>query len=416
MRGISLKKMIPALLLLSAFALMSGMPIGAAIGAKKVVVYTATSVDISEPIFEAFTADTEIRVEYVYAGTGELWSRVRAEKARPFGDILWAGSDKMFEAAKPENLFESHRSSEDDNYPIKDPDDIWHGFGIPGGVQSFAVNTNLVAREDYPKSYRDLADIKYDGMIALINPTYSGTGYITAQAMIHLAQTQWGYEDGWDFLRKLMMNCKVYVSSGTAKRAVRDGEIAIGILGEADAAKFIKDGYPVELLPLEEGAFGGIDAIGIIKGGPNTAEAKTFVDWLLGQRGQQMLADLKGDRGIREDIRLSEDLSLYGFGDDYTYIEIPDYLFKEPDKFKKKWNAVMGEAIVLKGVRDTAYERIESAKLSIEKAKDQGRVVGIEEAETKVSAALIAFKKDRYQDAKALAKEALELAGTAKSR
>jgi len=411
MRRISLKRL--SLSLLLAFALLIGVSISA-VSKDKVIVYTATGVDITGPIFEAFTADTGITVEHIMAGTGEVWSRVRAEKKRPLGDILWAGSNKMAEAAKPENLFEVYHSPEDKYYRVKDADGIWHAFGIPGGVQSFAVNTNLVAREDYPESYRNLADIKYDGMIALLNPTYSGTGYITAQAMIHLAETQWGYEDGWDFLKELMMNCKIYVSSGAARNALRDGEIAIGLQGEAGAGKIIKDGYPLELLRLKEGYFGGLDAIEIIKGGPNLEGAKKFVDWFLGQKAQQMLADLKGDRCIREGITLSEDLYTYGFGDDYIYVDIPDYLFEEPDQFKKKWNRVMGEAVVLKEARNTAYDVIEYVRRLIARAKSKEMTVGVEEAESKLAEAEVSFEDGKYEEARTLGKEALELGGALK--
>jgi len=409
-RGTPFEKICLALPLLLAFSFLIGVPVGAA-SEDKVIVYTATDLTIFGPIFEAFTADTGITAEHITGGTGELWSRVRAENKRPLGDVLWAGSNKMAEAAKPENLFESYHSPEDKYYLVKDPDGIWHAFGIPSGVQSFAVNTNLVAPEDYPTSYRDLADIKYDGMIALLNPTYSGTGYITAQAMIHLAETQWGYEDGWNFLKELMMNCRIYVSSGAARNALRDGEIAIGLQGEAGVAKILKDGYPMKLLRLKEGAFGGLDAIEIMKGGPNLEGAKKFVDWFLGQKAQQMLADLKGDRCIREGVTLSEDLYVYGFGDDYTYVDIPDYLFKEPDQFKKKWNRVMGEAVVAKEARDTAYEVIEYVSRLIKRAEGKGMTVGIEEAQSKLGEAEAAFKDGKYEEARVLAKEALELGG-----
>lgn len=407
-----MKKISLVLVFLMAISLIPIWGVGAT-PEDKVVIYVATSLDISGPIFEAFTKDTGIEVEVIQAGTGVLWSRVRGEKERPLGDILWAGSNKMFEAAKPEDLFISYHSPQDKYYPLRDPEGIWHAFAVPGGFNMLMVNTKLIAPEDYPKSWRDLADIKYNGMIALLNPTYSGTGYITAQAMIHLAETQWGYEDGWDFLRELMMNCKIYVSSGAAKSAVRDGEIAMGIGDEAYTIRMIKDGFPVKILSLEEGVFGGVDAIGIIKGGPNPEEAKKFIDWFLSQKGQQMLAE-RGWRCMREGITLHQDLFTYSFGKNYRYIDIPDYLFENPDGFKKKWNKVMGEAVVLKGIRDAAYEKIESAELSIEEAKAGGRTMGIEEAEAKLIEAKVAFGEGRYEEAKALAREALKLAGAAR--
>ena len=381
---------------------------------KKVIVYTATAADVTDPIFAEFTADTGIQVEVVQAGTGVVWSRVRAEKENPLGDILYAGSDKMFDEAKAEDLFLAYQSPEDQYYSVRDPDGIWHGFGIPGGVQSFLVNTKLMPNEeDYPTSYRDFADIKYDGKIALLNPTYSGTGYITAQMFIHLAETEWGYEDGWDFLKKVMMNCKIYVSSGAARNAVRDGEIAMGVVGEAGYANMVKEEYAVYLLPMEEGYFGGLDAIAIVKGGPNPEEAKAFVDWFLSLKGQQMLADIKGDRAIRQGVTLSEDLYTYGFGDEFKYIDIPIRLFEDPDGFKKNWNGVMGEAVALKGPRDSAYAQINAAESSIKSAEATGRTVGLDNAKAKLADATGAFGEDRYEDAKSLATEALELAGRA---
>lgn len=179
-------------------------------------------------------------------------------------------------------------------------------------------------------------------------------------------------------------------------------------------ARLIEDGYPIKLLRLKEGAFGGLDAVEIIKGGPNLEEAKKFVDWFLGQKAQQMVADLKGDRCIREGVTLSEDLYTYGFGDDYIYIDIPDYLFEEPDQFKKKWNRVMGEAVVLKEARDTAYGVIEYVRRLIERAESKGMTVGIEEAESRLAEAEATFKDGKYEEARTLAKEALELGGALK--
>jgi len=413
MRRIFLKKVFLTLLPLLLFFFLIVVSTNAASSGGKVIVYVATSLDKSGPIFEAFTTETGIDVEVIQAGTGELWSRVRAEKGKPLGDILWAGSNKMFEADKPKDLFASYASSEDKYYPIVDPDHIWHAFAVPGGFNSLMINTNLIAPEDYPKSWRDLTDIKYNGMIALLNPTYSGTGFIAAQAMIHLAKTQWGYEDGWDFLRQLMMNCKIYVSSGASRKAVRDSEIAMGIVTEGHVIDMLKDKFPVKLLSLKEGIFGGLDAIGIIKDGPHPDKAKIFIDWFLGEKAQQLVAAQKW-RSIREGITLDKDFYTYSFGDNYTYIDIPDYLFKDYDKFKKKWNGVMGEAVLLKGKRDVAYDRIEFANTSIEEAKKEGRTVGIEEAESLLADAMLAFNEGKYKDAKALATKVLKLSSKAR--
>lgn len=382
---------------------------------RKVVIYCGVAPYMWEPLFKEFTAETGIQVEYVMGGTGELWSRVRAEKERPFADLLQVGSVKMFEAAKEENIFQFYESPEDANYPFVDSDHIWHGFAFPGGLQSMMVNTNLIDPKDYPASWHDLADIKYNGMIAILNPTYSGTGYNFAQLLIHLAQTQWEYEDGWDFLKKVMMNSKIYVSTGASRNAVRDGEIAMGYAQEGPYAMMIEDEFPVHLCLMEEGYTVGIDAIGMIKGGPNPEEAKEFIDFFLGKEAQQILVDATGSRPMREDVEMPEYLAKHGLGDDYMYITLPDYLFEEPDNFKKKWNEAMGEAIAIKNLRDKSYNRIEAAELTIETTKEKGRTVGLKQAEDKLADAIAAFNLDKYKEAEIMAADALKLAVEASS-
>lgn len=392
---------------------------------QKVVVYTSTATDDSVPMFEAFTAATGIEVEYVYAGTGEIWARTGAEAANPLGDVLWSGSIDMVRASEEmeEGLFAVYESPEDVHFSVMDPNHVWHAVGVPKGVQSFGLNTLLMPdSEDWPTSYRDFADIKYDGKLILLNPNYSGTGYITAQLFIHLAESQWGYASGWDFLRKVMMNARIGVSSGGARNAVLDGEIAMSVFCEMDAAEAIKEGYPFVLLPMEEGYFGGIDMICIIKNCPHPDEAEAFIDWFLSAEGQQLLADVKGDRPARAGITMHPDLYTYGFGDEYTHIVIPYSLFcgenaRGLKEFNKTWNSVMGEAVVLKSTRNAAYGAIEAAETSIEIAEAEGRTEGLEDAKAKLADAEAAFAGaitgSDYEGAKALADEALELSGGA---
>ena len=46
-----------------------------------------------------------------------------------------------------------------------------YGYSMP--LQAFMVNTDLLAPEDYPKTWKDLADPKYKGEIILANPALS---------------------------------------------------------------------------------------------------------------------------------------------------------------------------------------------------------------------------------------------------
>ena len=58
----------------------------------KLVIYTQHPVEFVTPIVREFEARTDIEVEIVRAGSGQLLERLRREQDAPGADILWGGS------------------------------------------------------------------------------------------------------------------------------------------------------------------------------------------------------------------------------------------------------------------------------------------------------------------------------------
>ena len=80
-------------------------------------------------------------------------------------------------------------------YPAehKDPDGIFASFRV--WVSVIAYNTNLVKKEEAPKSFADLLDPKWKGKIVKAHPGYSGT--------IMTATYQMQRDLGWGYFEKL---------------------------------------------------------------------------------------------------------------------------------------------------------------------------------------------------------------------
>ncbi|HPZ16183.1 MAG TPA: iron ABC transporter substrate-binding protein, partial [Sphaerochaeta sp.] len=76
------------------FALFAAGQSEAKSASNELTLYYSHAADWTDPIIKEFQDRTGIKVNLVGAGTGELVSRIRAEKDNPLGDVLWGdGSD-----------------------------------------------------------------------------------------------------------------------------------------------------------------------------------------------------------------------------------------------------------------------------------------------------------------------------------
>ena len=65
---------------------------------KKVVLYSAHTQEIIDALVPKFKADTGIEAEVVKMGSGDVISRVKAEKDNPQCDVIWSIGGEQLEA------------------------------------------------------------------------------------------------------------------------------------------------------------------------------------------------------------------------------------------------------------------------------------------------------------------------------
>ena len=91
-------------------------------------------------------------------------------------------------------------------------------------VSPIAYNTNLVKKEDAPKSFADLLDPKWAGKMVKAHPAYSGT--------IMNATFQIARDLGWDYFEKLAKQRVMQVQSATdTPKKIALGERAVMVDG-----------------------------------------------------------------------------------------------------------------------------------------------------------------------------------------
>ena len=241
-----------------------------------------------------------IQVEVVAAGTGELLNRIAAEAENPIADVLWGGGADSLAAFK--EYFQPYVCANDDviDEAYKDPDDLWIGES-PLPMVIF-YNKELLAKDgmEAPTSWEDLTDPQWKGKIAYCLPSKSGSAYTQLCTML---LGHGGKEDGWDFIKKLYDNLdgKIVDSSGKCHKMVKDGEFYVGLTIEKSAVQYAGDDTVAYCYP-EDGTSAVPDGVALVKGAPNEANAKLFIDFVTSKECQEAQNKDFGRRPARNDV------------------------------------------------------------------------------------------------------------------
>ena len=152
-------------------------------------------------------------------------------------------------------------------------------------VSPIAYNTDLVKKEDAPKSFKDLLDPKWKGKLVKAHPAYSGT--------IMNSTFQMQRDLGWDYFVKLAAQNVMQVQSATdTPKRIALGERAVMVDGAGYLVIRDKEaGRPVDIVYPEEGTPLATSPSAVFKAAPNPNAARLFQSWMHSREGQQLLVD-----------------------------------------------------------------------------------------------------------------------------
>lgn len=276
----------------------------------KLVVYSALNEDNTIAMAEQFEKDTGIEVEYISLGGGDAVARVQAEMSNPQADFLVGGSVDLYGSlAEAGALLEYDSPNNDDlDARFNDPNHLWQGWYM--GVLSIIINEERFQEElasqglAEPATWDDLLDPAYDDVFVWANPTTAGGAYIATACQIF----RLGEDAAWDYLKALDQNVHhYYQGAGDVISPVATGEFIASIAWAHDSFKTQQEGYPLKLIIPEQTAY-EIGGAAIINGGPNTENAKIFMDWLLTKEAQELNVESSYRYPVRTDVAAPEGL------------------------------------------------------------------------------------------------------------
>ncbi|MDI9454985.1 MAG: ABC transporter substrate-binding protein [Sphaerochaeta sp.] len=290
-----MKSMKKALIVLSMIGLLLAPVFAAGVQEKASTtlnVYTIMPEKYATTVFEEFTKDTGIQVNFVRLSSGEALARLIAEKANPQVDALWGGPADTYEAGVLEGVFEVYVPSEASTIPaqFKSSKGYWTGIGV---IPLTFLSSNSFLKEkglQPPTSWNDLLDPRYYNALQMADVRTSGTATERVYSLIQV----WGEDKAYEYQKQLHKNIQLYTKSGAGgAMPIATGQAGSGIFYIVDALDIQQQGYDLVISYPVEGVTYGVEGSGIVKGAKNLDAAKKLMDWASSKRLGQVMVDNK---------------------------------------------------------------------------------------------------------------------------
>ncbi|SCW54058.1 extracellular solute-binding protein [Ancylobacter rudongensis] len=259
--------------------------------AREVVLYNASD-SVNTALVAAFKkAHPEIEVKFVSGSTGPITERAIAEKGKPQADVVYLVNNVALEQLKQAGVFEPYAPKDSKIAPaFRDPDDFYSKYFAT--TMCMVVNKDRLAQKKLPMptTWEDLIKPVYAKEIALPSPLKSGTGGAILTTFVDAF--------GWPFVENLNENVYQYSDGGSGGAALAGaGEVAIGLTFDTTCFETKSSGKPVDIV------YGRItpnvsEGGGLVAGGPNPAEGKTFLDFMASEEAAQVLGKVVGATAV----------------------------------------------------------------------------------------------------------------------
>lgn len=291
------------------------------------IVYSVWDVEHLKVVTDAFMKRYPgIKATYWQARNPEIVTRVLTEFQGGQSSVDVILSDNAPPVVRAAGAIMSYETVQKDVLYLHDPT-------LPTvslQIQALAFNTKKMKPAEAPKSWEDVANPKFKGMVALDDPLRAGP----LSSMLAALKTQWNDDARFNkFLKGLKaLGVPVHKSTSAMFRLVISGEYPICMpallhdvieeMHKGTPVSYVKTNPPV-VFPRQAGIY--------IKA-PNPNAAKLFAEWLISEEGQKTI-DSVGRETSRNDFKSKTSIES-AFGKDMKPLPVTDKLFLEDPK---KW-------------------------------------------------------------------------------
>jgi len=267
-----------------------------------VTVYTAGPASLIEKLAAGFTEETGVKVEFFQATTGKVMARIEAEASNPVVDVLISASWDTATDFAERGWLVPYTSPN----AATVPDFLKTETAVAQGVAALAIAWNPASGTPKPAEWADLTKPEYKDLVNLPDPAQSGSAFELVSALS---------ADGMGLFESLAANGAIVAGANAealnpvlqgAKAAVFGAVDYISLNGKAK-------GESIEVIFPETGTVIAPRPVMILNWSKNQDDAKKFVDYVLSDAGQAIVAgtslmparaDVTADRPLIADLKI----------------------------------------------------------------------------------------------------------------
>lgn len=285
--------------------------------AQSVNLYTTREPGLLNPVLEAFTKDTGVKVNAVFLKDG-LQERVAAEGANSPADVMLLVDVGQINALADAGITQPIQSATVDKIvpaQLRGPGNSW----VTLTQRARIVIASKERVKDDAITYDQLADPKWKGKFCIRAGQHP---YNNAFFAAYLARN--GAEKTETYLKALKANTARKPGGGDREvaRDILSGQCDIAIIntyyiGLMSQAKNEQKGWYDAIKPLKSTFAGGgthvnVSAAAIAKNAPNKDNAVKLVEYMLGEKAQTLYADGNFEFPVNPDVKESAAVKLLG--------------------------------------------------------------------------------------------------------
>ncbi|HCT79450.1 MAG TPA: iron ABC transporter substrate-binding protein [Micromonosporaceae bacterium] len=262
---------------------------------KKITVYSGRSESLIKPLLENFKTASGITVEVRYGDTAAMAAQLLEEGDKSPADLFFAQDAGALGAVAKKGLFSKLPADVLSKVPTAYQAKTGEWVGVTGRSRVLVYNSDLVTKDQLPKSVLELTDPKWKGKVGIAPTNGSFQAFVTA------LRVQQGEAKAKEFLTGLKANeAQIRPNNGQIVADVNSGKLSVGLVNhyyvyeKAKADGTTADKLKAQLHFFPEGDIGAlvnVAGLGIMKKAEKDPDVKVFVDYLLGTEGQKYFAE-----------------------------------------------------------------------------------------------------------------------------
>jgi iron(III) transport system substrate-binding protein len=291
-------------------------------------VYSYRQPYLIEPMFDAFTEQTGIKVNTVFAKKGLVERLINEDKNSPADLLITSDIGRVLQGVEAgvTQTVESETLNSAIPAEFRDPNNHW--FGISTRARLIVVSKDRVANDDVT-SYADLADPalndkictrsgKHDYMVALIASQVAHNGEAAAETWLT------GLKQ--NLARKPQGNDRAQV------KAIAQGECDVAVVNSYYMGVMLSDPEQAEwantvriVFPDQNGngTHMNVSGMSLTTAAPNKDEAIQLMEYLVGEQAQTLYADVNHEFPVNPSMPASELVASWG-NFDYDTMSMTD--------------------------------------------------------------------------------------------